>query len=332
MRVVRCPLRLSIGGGGTDLPAYCREKGGDLIFSAIDKYVYVIAEQRLKDSHCISVEESFEVVNSLSESSNKYIKALSKDLDLNGTGLEIKSASTVPSGTGLGSSGAFTVCLIKSLESYYQSSFSDEELAEKAFNIENGVLNKKCGKQDHYSAAYGGFKRLRISKEEHVRVQSLDISPSDMKKLEESLLLFYTRETRSSDKILTHQQKQINSKEAKMDKMDKIKEIGAEIRDSLENGRIDEYGELLDKHWSIKKKFSQKMTNPMIDRMYSTAKEQGALGGKIVGAGGGGFLMLYAKKNDQEQIKQELEQIGAKNMEFKFSKKGFEVIYDDNSP
>ena len=329
MRIVKSPVRVSIGGGGTDLPIYCEEKGGNLIFATIDKYVYIVVNQNLDDKYSIYLENAFEELNKLEKSSNKYIRTISGELDLHSDSLSISSISDVPSGTGLGSSGSFTVSMLKALEKYSSKNLTEKELAETAFEVENKELGKSCGKQDQYAAAFGGFKRLEISKNQEVSVSELDIDEVDLDKLEESLMLFYTDERRYSGEVLEDQKKEMKEKERKLKKMDQIKDIGHQIRRELEEGNIGRYGELLDNHWSTKKKFSNKMTNPTIDEMYSCAKKNGALGGKIVGAGGGGFLMLYVPVEDQHKVKGSLENLGAKQMSFKFSQEGCEVVYED---
>ena len=328
MRVVRSPLRLSIGGGGTDIPAYCNERKGDLIFSTIDKYVYIFAEQRIDGKNIVSIENSSEKINQLTSSSNEYVAAVSERLGLDDTAIRISSASKVPSGTGLGSSGSFAVCLIQLLSRFSQENLDTNELAEEAFKIENKKLNQKCGKQDQYAAALGGFKRLRISREQKTSVRDIDIDKNDLDKLEESIMLFYTEEERSSSDVLKHQKKELKQSGLKMDEMDRIKKIGQRIHKSLEEGNIDMYGSLLHEHWTTKKKFSDKMTNHKIDKMYSCARDNGAIGGKIVGAGGGGFLMLYAQKEYQQKIKKKLRDLGARHMDFNFSNHGCEVVYE----
>jgi len=329
MRIVRSPVRVSIGGGGTDLPIYCEEKGGDLMFATINKYVYIVVNQKLDDKYSISLENAFEEVNKLDNSSDKYVRTIFEKLDLDAEGLSISSISDVPSGTGLGSSGSFTVSMLKALEEYSSKNYGKRELAETAFQIENEELGKSCGKQDQYAAAFGRLKRLEISKNQEVSVSELDIDKSDLNKLQESLMLFYTDERRYSDEVLEDQKKEMKEKERKLKKMDEIKNIGHQIRRELEKGNIDIYGKLLDMHWAAKKKFSKGMTNPSIDEMYSCAKKNGAIGGKIVGAGGGGFLMLYVPVEDHYKVKENLENLGAKHMSFKFSQEGCEVVYED---
>ena len=329
MRVVKSPFRISIGGGGTDLPVYCNEKGGDLIFATIDKYVYVILTEGLEDKNSISLEKTSEDFIQLQESSNEYLKTITDYLGANKQHLTILSASDVPSGTGLGSSGSFAVSLLKAFEKYSEQNFDNKELAETAFKIENKELGKECGKQDQYAAAYGGLNRLQISQDQQVQVSKLDIDEEDLDDLEANLMLFYTDEKRYSDDVLEDQKKEMEEKDMKVQKMDKIKSIGHQIREELDNGNVDKFGELLDEHWTTKKKFSDKITNPKINKMYNIAMSNGALGGKIVGAGGGGFLMLYVPQENQVKLKKELEEYGAEHMSFEFSNQGCEVVYED---
>jgi D-glycero-alpha-D-manno-heptose-7-phosphate kinase len=328
MRFVKAPLRISIGGGGTDLPFYYREKGADLTFATIDKYIYITAHSGLKNRYKISLEETREEADRIEDIKEEYVKTVLETAEVDKTGLNISSSSEVPSETGLGSSGSFTVALLKAVETWTSEDSSRKELAEKAFDIEHDMLGKPCGKQDQYASAFGGLKRLQIDRNGEACIEKLDVDVESMKKLEERLMLFYTEERRYSEDVLEEQKREMDRDYSKKEKMDRIKEIGTEIRKALENGDIPEYGQLLHRHWETKKKFTEKMTNPNIDRMYSDARDKGAEGGKIVGAGGGGFLMLFAEKEHQDEIKKTMRKHNAKHMEFKFEDSGCEVLYE----
>lgn len=328
MRFVKSPLRVSIGGGGTDLPFYYKKKGADLTFAAINKYIYIIVNETLENRYQISLESTNENVGKMTQISNKYVAAVLENLNIDKNGLSIGSSSEVHSGTGLGSSGAFTVALLKALEKHSQMNLEKKELAEEAFEIERTKLNKSCGKQDQYAAAFGGIQRLKIKENGDTKIERVNIDKNSIKDLETNLMLFYTNEKRYSEGIIKEQKRQMTKEKSKMNKMDEIKEIGQRIVEQLEKGNISKYGNLLDQHWNTKKKFTEKMTNPKIDKMYSKAKQNGALGGKIVGAGGGGFLLLYAEKKNHNNIKQALQEHNAKPMNFKFEKKGCKTIHE----
>ena len=328
MRLVRSPLRISIGGGGTDLPFYYRKKRADLTFAAIDKYCYVAANKTLNKGFRISLEEEVEKTKEITEISNDYLRNTLKALEVNTNDYSITSISDVPSGTGLGSSGSFTVALLKALERQSPYNLDRERLAEKAFEIEHGMLDKSCGKQDQYAASFGGLKRLQIDQEGRTTVTDMEIDQGTLKELQESLMLFYTNEKRYSERILKEQRRKVVSSNSEEEKMDRIKEIGDKIRRCLEKGRVKEYGLLLDQHWQTKKRFTEKMTNPKIDKIYSKAKKNGAKGGKIVGAGGGGFLLLFAEEEKQEDIKNSIDSFKVEPMEFEFDKQGCKVVYE----
>ena len=328
MRFVKAPLRISIGGGGTDLPFYYRENRGDLTFATIDKYIYITAHSKLNNGYKISLEETIEKVDELQDITGEYVKTVLETAKVDKTGLNISSSSEVPSETGLGSSGSFTVALLKTVENWTPEDSDRKELAEKAFDIEHDLLGKPCGKQDQYASAFGGLKRLQIDKNGEASIEELDVNAESMRKLEDRLMLFYTEERRYSEDVLEEQKREMERDYSKKEKMNRIKEIGTEIRKALENGNISDYGELLHRHWKIKKNFTEKMTNPNIDRMYSDALDKGAEGGKIVGAGGGGFLMLFAETEHHDEIKKTMRNHNAKHMEFKFEDSGCEVVYE----
>lgn len=329
MRLVRAPLRISIGGGGTDLPFYCTERGGDLTFATIDKYIYLTVNGSLENKYSLYLDEEFQSVENIDKLSNHYVKETFGALNIQKEGLSISSTSDVPSGTGLGSSGAFTVALLKALEKYSDKKLNQKEIAEKAFKIESKHLGKSCGKQDHYASSFGGIKRLRINEKNIASVNNLKITKETLEVLQNNLLLFYTDQKRYSEEILAEQKLEMTGNKSKMKKMDKIKKIGNRIRKELEQGDLSAYGQLLDRHWKTKKKFTEKMTNPKIDEMYSKSLEKGAKGGKIIGAGGGGFLMLFASQKHHEGIINALRGYDAKHMKFNFENEGCKILHDD---
>lgn len=326
MIISRTPLRLSIGGGGTDLPFYYRQEEGSLVTATMNKYVYCVVKERFEEEIRLSYSENEEVC-SLENLENDRAKEVLKISGLE-KNKEIVTMADAPAGSGLGSSGAFTLGLHNAAQSYKGEKLSDKELAENAFDIEHNRLNYHCGKQDQYAAAFGGIFELKIDKEGNTSVRPLDISQETIDELEKNIQLFYTGQLRDSDEILEAQKKQVVSKERKMEKMRQIKSIGEDIKEALESDNPDKFGKLLHEHWSTKKKFTEKMTNPAIDDAYTKAREAGALGGKIMGAGGGGFFMFYVNQ-ERENFREKMEDIGLRYMDFKFDWEGSKVIYDE---
>jgi len=324
--VTRSPLRLSIGGGGTDLPFYYREEEGFLVTATMNKYVYCIVKERFEEKVRLSYSKN-EEVEDIRDLKNDRARQILEDHNLK-KHIEVATLADAPSGSGLGSSGTFTVGLLNAVENFQGEKLQDKELAEKAFDIEHNKLGYPCGKQDQYAAAHGGLMVLEIDKNGETGVKPLNIDENTIKTLEENIQLFYTGQLRDSSEVLEAQKKQVLSKDQKMQKMRKIKSIGKEIKEELEKGNADNFGRLLHKHWETKKKFTSKMSNPEIDEAYSKAREEGALGGKIMGAGGGGFFMFYVNK-DRSEFRKQMEDIGLRYMDFKFDKEGTKVLLDD---
>lgn len=326
MIISRTPLRLSIGGGGTDLPFYYREEEGCLVTATMNKYVYCVVKDRFEEEIRLSYSENEEVccLEDLENDRAREVLDIS-NLDKH---KEVVTMADAPAGSGLGSSGAFTVGLLNATKKYNGETLSDKKLAENAFDIEHNRLGYPCGKQDQYAAAFGGIFELKIDKDGETTVRPLDMSRKTLDKLEKNIQLFYTGQLRDSDEILEAQKKQVLSKEDKMEKMRKIKSIGEKIKQALESDNPDKFGKLLHRHWSTKKKFTEKMTNPDIDNAYKKARDEGALGGKIMGAGGGGFFMFYVNE-ERETFRKKMEGIGLRYMDFKFDFEGTKVIYND---
>jgi len=323
--VTRSPLRLSIGGGGTDLPFYYEEEEGFLVTATMDKYVYCIVKERFEENVRLSYSEN-EEVKDIQDLKNDRARQILENHSLE-KHIEVVTLADAPSGSGLGSSGAFTVGLLNAVESFKGNRLEDKELAEKAFGIEHNKLGYPCGKQDQYAAAHGGIIVLNIDSNGETSVEPLDINEETMEKLEQNIQLFYTGQLRDSSKVLEAQKKQVLSRDKKMEKMRKIKAIGKEIKEELEKGNTDNFGRLLHKHWETKKKFTSKISNPEIDKAYKKAKEKGALGGKIMGAGGGGFFMFYVNQNRTE-FRKEMEETGLRYIDFKFDTEGTTVIHE----
>jgi D-glycero-alpha-D-manno-heptose-7-phosphate kinase len=324
MIITRSPLRISLGGGGTDLPSFYGKYEGFLVAAAIDKYVYVTLTRPFKSGIYLKY-SSIEKVKKISQIKHPIIREVLKEEKLSNYPLEITTLADIPSGTGLGSSGSFTTALIKALYYDQKKIISQKVLAEKACKIEIDRLKDPIGKQDQYIASYGGLTCFEFKKKGEVKVYSLKISPNNLSKLEDNLLLFYTGYTREARSILKNQKILSEKRNEKMlNGLKKIKEWGIEIKNSLEKGDLDNFGHIMNEHWYEKKKRSSIMSNPKIDFWYNEAIKNGAIGGKLVGAGGGGFLMFYAK--NKEKLEAHFLKLGLEQVRFKFDFEGTKVI------
>jgi len=324
MIITRAPVRISLGGGGTDLPSYYSRRGGALISAAINKYVYVTVNRRFEPSIRVSYSRT-EIVDSPDEVQHPIVREALKLLGLD-QHLEITTIADVPSRTGLGTSSSFAVALLLTLHAYKREYIPRQALAEEAFHIEHDVLQEPVGKQDQYLAAFGGITTLDIEKSGHVRVGSMWLSNDAIDQIESNLLLFYTGLRRSASEVLTDQDRAAEENEADtLEQLDAIKEIGLAIRHALQTGNPRRFGELLDVHWQTKKCLSKKITRPEIERWYEMARENGALGGKIMGAGGGGFFMFYCD-NNKSRLRAALTAGGLTEMRFRVDKDGAKVL------
>lgn len=325
MIIARSPLRISLGGGGTDLPSYYREHEGFLIAAAIDKYVYVTINRPFNEGIYLKYSE-IEHVKTVDEVSHNIIREALKLENLNTPQVEISSIADLPSGTGLGSSGSFTTALLKALYAYRHRHINPEELAELACAIEIDRLKEPIGKQDQYIASVGGITCFAFHKDNSVTFAPLKISREIFHKLEDNLLLFFTGFSRSASEILKDQH--IKSQKNDVDMLNNlhfVKEIGYLSKDALESGNTDKFGELMHQHWEHKKKRSGGMSNQDIDTWYETALKNGAIGGKVVGAGGGGFLMFMA--HDATKLRSAMKKSGLQEVRFKFDFEGAKVIH-----
>lgn len=291
----RAPLRISLGGGGTDLPSYYGEHGGFLVSGAIDKYVYMLTHTvfqrryRMKYSELEEVDEICQIRHPiLRESLQRH---------WNGSPVEIASVADVPAGTGMGSSGAYTVCLLKGLVLARHSSISPADLAEAACEIEMDMLGEPVGKQDPYVAAHGGICAYTFHPDGKVDVEPLELELNVLRRLRDQLLLFYTGEARSASRMLADQDARSKAGEERMiENLHRTKELGRRIHQLLKEGELEGYAELMHEHWEYKRARSPGMTSEHVDRLYAEALRNGAVGGKLVGAGGGGFLLVYTRR------------------------------------
>lgn len=333
MIIVRAPVRISIGGGGTDLPSYYSLYGGEWISAAINKYVYIIVNKRFKNTLRVSYSKTEEVDNS-DQVEHPIVREALKMLGING-GIDIISVADVFSQTGLGTSGSFTVALLTGFYAFLRNTANWEiptrkEIAEKACHIAIDLLKEPSGKQDEYIAAYGGLTAFSASKNGEVTVEPLyptKISPEILQELDNNLLMFYTGVRRESREALKIQATATQKGDQEMiGNLHRVKEIGREIREALSRAEFRRFGELLDIHW--KEKIKRKGTsNPQINQWYEIAKEAGAIGGKIMGAGGGGFFLFYCE-DKKDKLRKAMANLGFKEEPFRFDLEGVKVIAD----
>ncbi|HXJ20054.1 MAG TPA: galactokinase [Polyangia bacterium] len=296
MIIGRSPLRVSLGGGGTDLPSYYREHGGFLIAAAMTKYVYVsMHETPLKEM--LLRYSQIERVKEVSEIRHPILREALKLTDIRGPNLEITSMADIPAGTGLGSSGSFATCLLKVLHRFKRQNIQPRELAEMACHIEIDVLKEPIGKQDQYIAAFGGVTVFEFNRDDTVSARPVRASADTLDLLEDSLIMVSTGFYRSAGQVLKEQDEKTKSADPSMvANLHYVKELGQRSLEAIESGNLTDLGRIMDEHWTHKKKRSKSMSNPDIDRWYALAMENGALGGKLIGAGGGGFLLFYTEQ------------------------------------
>jgi D-glycero-alpha-D-manno-heptose-7-phosphate kinase len=324
MIIARSPLRISLGGGGTDLPSYYQEYGGFLIAAAIDKYVYITINSTFSPKILLKYSK-LELVQTVAEIEHPIIREAMRLVGVTDSNIEIASMADIPAGTGLGSSGSFTTALLKAFHALKKNLVHPAELAEQACQIEIEKLDEPIGKQDQYIAAYGGLTCFNFHKDNRVTVEPLLVSMDTMFDLEDNLLLFFTGFSRSAAGILEDQQARCQSgDEAMLSNLHYVKELGHRSRAALESGNLLKFGEIMHEHWEHKKRRSGRMSNEQIDDWYALARRSGAVGGKLVGAGGGGFLMFYA--TDRNLLRHAMANAGLEEVRFKFDFEGTKVI------
>ena len=324
MIIARSPLRITLGGGGTDLPSYYREHEGFLLAAAIDKYVYVNVMRPFTPGIYLKYSK-LEHVELIDEVKHPIIREALRMLDFRTPQVEITTLADIPAGTGLGSSGSFTTALLKALYTHRKRHLHQEELAELACQIEIDLLGEPIGKQDQYIAAIGGITCFTFHQDDKVSATPLVISMETMFDLEDNLLLFFTGVSRSAGSILKDQQIRSQNNEADMLKnLHFVKELGYRSKEALESGDMILFGELMNEHWEHKKCRSAGMSNPQIDDWYDLAKKNGAIGGKLVGAGGGGFLMFMAQ--DRNKLRHTMATEGLEEVRFRFDFEGTKVV------
>jgi len=324
MIIARSPLRISLGGGGTDLPSYYEKFEGFLIAAAIDKYVYITLHETFVADLIVKYSE-LERVPSAAQLKHPIIREAFDLVHVSGQSLELTSMADIPSGTGLGSSGSFTTALLKALHAYRRNLVHPAQLAAQACEVELGRLKEPIGKQDQYIAAYGGLTCFKFLRNGGVEAWPLQVSAETRDNLEDNLLLFFTGYSRSASAILKEQdQKSKSDDQSMIENLHFVKELGLQSQRALEAGDLHEFARLMDVHWQRKKQRSGGMSNPKINEWYDLALASGALGGKLIGAGGGGFLMFYAE--DKARLRHAMRSAGLKEVRFRFDFEGTKLV------
>jgi D-glycero-alpha-D-manno-heptose-7-phosphate kinase len=324
MIIARSPLRITLGGGGSDLPSYYREHEGYLVAGAINRYVYVIVMRPFTEGIYLKYSSS-EQVAKVDQVQHAIIREALRLQQLRTPQIEITTLADIPAGTGLGSSGSFTTALLKGLYAHRRRLILPEELAELACHIELDILREPVGKQDQYIAAYGGLTCFTFHRDDTVSAEQLNVSTNTLFDLEDNILLFVTGYSRNASDILRDQDERTREGDAEMlDHLHVVKDLGLRSRAALEAGDPERFGELLHEHWQHKKTRSAAISNPQIDAWYELGMRNGALGGKVVGAGGGGFLMFYAA--DRNALRHAMRNEGLEEVRFSFDFEGTTLV------
>jgi len=326
MILARAPMRIVLGGGGTDLPSYYSRYGGFVLSAAIDKYLYIYVNRPAADGLIRVKYSRYEEVTSPDQVQHDLVRPALKLLGIKNN-VEIVSMADVPAGTGLGSSGTYLVCLLTALYELKRERVPTQALAEFACHVEMNLAGHSVGKQDHYLAAFGGITCLDIERDGRVNVSPFNLSITTAEELRSRVLLFFTGITRNAGDVLRLQHQDTEAGDSTvLDSLHRTKELGYRIKEALEGGNLDQFGHLLHEHWENKKRRSCKISNPRVDRWYAVAREAGALGGKIIGAGGGGFLMLYCSNDEKTSVREALAAEGLREMPYNFDFDGAKVL------
>jgi D-glycero-alpha-D-manno-heptose-7-phosphate kinase len=325
MIVTRSPLRITFGGGGTDLPSYYRDHGGFLVAAAIDKYVYVMVTRPFTPGIFLKYSQQ-EHVDQIDDVQHPIMREAIRMLDFRTPQVEIATLADVPAGTGLGSSGSFTTALLRALHAHRRRMLLPEQLAEAACDIELNRLGQPIGKQDQYIAAYGGLTCFTFRSDGRVDAVPLAIPVQSMFDLEDNLLLFFTGFSRSAGDLLAEQNvRTINHDSEMIDNLHVVKELGLRSKDALERGDVRLFADIMDAQWQQKKRRSRGVTNADIDEWYELGRKHGALGGKLVGAGGGGFLLFYTEEH--RRLRSAMSKAGLTEVRFRFDFEGTKVLF-----
>jgi D-glycero-alpha-D-manno-heptose-7-phosphate kinase len=314
-----------LGGGGTDIPAYYERFGGYLVASAIDKYIYVSANKRFYDDIRLSYSKT-EIVADVDKIEHRIFREALKMTGVT-KGIELTSVADVPANSGLGSSSSFTVALLNALHTYRRRFCSSSELAEQACHLEINRLGEPIGKQDQYIAAFGGVTGFTFHQDGAVEIEPVPVADEVLDDLQNNLCIIYSGVERAASLVLSEQGKRVRElDQGTVDRMHRIKELGYETKRILVSGNIDAYGELLHEHWTNKRKLASKMTDSVIDEHYEAARKAGAIGGKLMGAGGGGFFMLYTRPADKRRVIETMATRGLRQLRFRFDVDGARIV------
>jgi D-glycero-alpha-D-manno-heptose-7-phosphate kinase len=325
MIVSRAPVRFSLGGGGTDLPAYADRFGGYLVSAAIDKYIYVTANKRFHRDIRLAYSKT-EIVPSIDRIEHRIFREALRMTNIEHS-IELTSVADLPANSGLGSSSSFTVALLNALHTYRREFVSSRQLAEEACTIEIDRLGEPVGKQDQYIAAFGGVTAFTFGTDGSVLVEPVPVRDEALDELGTNLVIFWSGVERPASVVLSEQGKRLRELEPDViERMHSIKEIGHEVYRLLVSGDVDRYGELLHHHWTQKRKLASKMTDPMLDEHYEAARSAGAIGGKLMGAGGGGFFMLYVRPTDRRRVLETMVARGLRQLRFRFDDDGARIV------
>jgi D-glycero-alpha-D-manno-heptose-7-phosphate kinase len=323
MIITRSPLRITLGGGGTDLPSYYNEHEGFLIAAAIDRYVYITVHETFVEELIVKYSK-LERVSSAAELEHPLIREAFACVGLSGKYLEITSMADIPAGTGLGSSGSFTTALLKALHTYRHNLIHPQELAEQACQIEIERLREPVGKQDQYIAAFGGLTCFRFAKD-GVKAWPLALSEETRLNLADNLVMYFTGYSRNAAAVLSEQDAKTRKGDSDMiNNLHNVKELGLRSKDVLESGNLQEFGRIMHEHWMHKRRRSSGVSNTSIDAWYDVAMANGAIGGKLIGAGGGGFLLFYTE--DKRRLRRAMMAAGLKEVQFRFDFLGTQVV------
>ena len=318
----RTPFRVSFAGGGSDLKEFYTKSTGAVLSTSINKYMYIFVHQYFSGEIQVKYSKT-ELVDRIYKIKHPIVREALNKFRLNG--IDINSIADIPSGTGLGSSSSYTVGLLHALYAYCNKYVSSEKLAREACDLEIEILGEPIGKQDQYAAAYGGLNYIKFYSNEDVSIEPILLPPDKYTELQQNLLMFYTGKTRNASDILTDQKSSIVSDRKKFNTLVRMTELADEMRRSLIESNLDDFGYILDENWHLKKRLSNKIAGSKINTLYEKAKNSGALGGKLLGAGGDGFLLFYCKKEYQDNLKHALENL--RELEFRFERSGSKIIY-----
>ncbi len=325
MIISRAPVRFSLGGGGTDLPSYYEQFSGFLVSAAIDSYIYVTANKRFYDDIRLAYSET-EIVPNVDSIRHRIFREALRMTGID-HGIELASVADLPSNSGLGSSSSFTVALLNALHTYKREFVSSQQLAEEACELEMVRLGEPIGKQDQYISAYGNVTAFTFDKDGTVHVEPVPVRDEVLDELQNNLLIMYSGIERPAKVVLSEQGKRVKKADsATLEGMHRIKELGHEVYRLLVDGNTDRYGELLHEHWMNKRKLASKMTDERIDDYYDTARKAGAIGGKLMGAGGGGFFMFYTRPEHKRSVHEAMVKRGLKPLRFRFDLDGARIV------